>query len=77
MRARCTIILLNDGCELMSNSGAAEGLGLPISSTKTRNNLSNEHQTPSDVLDGKNITEIIKVFTFVGSYINNQGIVGR
>ena len=56
-----------------SVSNAAEGLGLVISAKKTKNMLTGEHHSSTDVVINNNKIENVENVTYLGTSMNNQG----
>ena len=52
-----------------------DGLGLVISEKNTNNMVTGEHQLSTDVLINQNKVGTLETFTYLGSSINNQGII--
>ena len=62
-------------CLVESVGRCAGGLGLVISEKKTKNMLPGEYQLSTDVLINHNKVETVENFTYLGSSINNKGII--
>ena len=60
-----------------SVSNAAEGLALVISANKTKNMLTGEQHSSTDVVINNNKIENVENFTYLGRSINNQGNMGH